>query len=75
MTPLNEMMKQLQKMTNRMSLAMILSAVIVALALVLVVYKPDTWRDFGEYIFGFAFVSSLAFGAWLIWSIIRSGRT
>jgi ubiquinone biosynthesis protein len=74
MQPLREFMGQMQKMTNRLSLSMLLSAVIVALALVLVVYQPDTWRAFGEMIFFFAFISSLAFGAWLIWSILRSGR-
>jgi ubiquinone biosynthesis protein len=73
--PLREIVGQMQKMTNRLALAMLLSAVIIALALVLVVYQPDTWRALGEGIFFFAFVSSLAFGAWLILSIIRSGRT
>ncbi len=72
---LREITAQMQKMTNRLALAMILSAVIIALALVMVVYHPATWQAFGEIIFGFAFVSSLAFGIWLILSIIRSGRT
>lgn len=75
MEPIRAFMAQMQKMTNRLALAMILSAVIVALALVLVVYHPATWESLGNIIFGLAFVSSLAFGAWLMWSIIRSGRT
>lgn len=75
MQVLREITAQMQKMTNRLALAMLLSAVIIALALVLVVYHPAEWQAVGEYIFGFAFISSLAFGAWLIWSIIRSGRT
>jgi ubiquinone biosynthesis protein len=66
---------QFQKMTNRLALSMLLAAVIVALALVLVVYHPATWQSVGNIIFGLAFFSSLAFGAWLIGSIIRSGRT
>lgn len=74
MQPLRAMMGQMQKMTNRLALSMLLSAVIVALALILVVYHPATWQQFGEIIFALAFVSSLAFGVWLIWSIIRSGR-
>jgi ubiquinone biosynthesis protein len=72
---LDDLIGKLQKMTNRMALAMILSAVIIALSLVLVVYRPQTWQSFGNYLFFFAFVSSIVFGAWLIWSIIRSGRT
>jgi ubiquinone biosynthesis protein len=75
MEPLREMMGTMQKMTNRIALAMVLSAVIVALALILVIYHPSTWQSIGEGVFGLAFVSSIAFGAWLIWSIIRSGRT
>ena len=75
MQPLQQIMGQMQKMTNRLALSMLLSAVIIALALVLVIYHPATWQAFGEAIFGFAFFSSLAFGAWLMWSIIRSGRT
>ena len=75
MNVLREVSDQMQKMTNRLALAMVLSAVIIALALVLVIYHPAAWQSMGEYIFGFAFVSSLAFGTWLMWSIIRSGRT
>ena len=75
MQPIREFTGQMQKMTNRLALSMLLSAVIVALALILVIYHPATWQSVGEIVFGFAFISSLAFGAWLIWSIIRSGRT
>ncbi len=75
MQPIRAFMAQMQKMTNRLALAMILSAVIIALSLVLVVYHPATWQSVGNIIFGLAFVSSLGFGAWLMWSIIRSGRT
>lgn len=72
---LREFTGQMQKMTNRLALAMLLSAVIVALGLTMVVYHPVEWQRLGEYIFGFAFISSLAVGAWLIFSIFRSGRT
>ncbi|HEX9018322.1 MAG TPA: AarF/UbiB family protein, partial [Anaerolineaceae bacterium] len=75
MQPIREAMSQMQKMTNRLALAMILSAAIIALALILVIYHPATWQAMGEVIFGLAFFSSLAFGAYLMWSIIRSGRT
>jgi hypothetical protein len=75
MQPLHEFMGQMQKMTNRLALSMLLAAVIIALALVLVIYHPATWQAVGDIIFGLAFVSSLGFGIWLMWSIIRSGRT
>jgi ubiquinone biosynthesis protein len=72
---LEEMIAKMQSMTNRMTLGMILSAVIIALALVTVVYRSETWQIIGNYIFGFALISSILFGAWLVWSIIRSGRS
>lgn len=75
MQPIREFASQMQKMTNRLALSMLLSAVIVALALILVVYHPATWQSVGNVVFALAFVSSLGFGIWLIWSIIRSGRT
>jgi ubiquinone biosynthesis protein len=75
MQMLRGVISQFQKMTNRLALSMLLAAVIIALALVLVVYHPATWQSIGEIVFTLAFFSSLAFGAWLMWSIIRSGRT
>jgi uncharacterized membrane protein len=48
MQPLREISGQMQKMTNRLALAMLLSAVIIALALVLVIYHPATWQALGE---------------------------
>jgi ubiquinone biosynthesis protein len=74
MKPLRDFMAQMQKMTNRLALSMLLAAAIIALALILVVYHPATWQSVGEVVFGLAFISSLGFGAWLMWSIIRSGR-
>jgi ubiquinone biosynthesis protein len=65
---------QMEKMTNRLAMAIILAAVIVALGIVLVIYHPVTWQAFGEYLFFFAFISSLGFGAWLLWSIWWSGK-
>lgn len=72
---LRSLLGTFQKMTNRLALSMLLSAVIIALSLVLVIYHPATWQRFGEIVFGLAFLSSLAFGAWLMWSILRSGRS
>ncbi len=72
---LRQFASQMEKMTNRLAMAIILAAVIVALGIVMVIYHPVTWQAFGEYLFFFAFISSLAFGAWLLWSIWRSGRS
>lgn len=72
---LESLLSKFQKMTNRLTLGMILSAVIIALALVMVVYRSETWEAIGNYVFGFALITSILFGIWLIWSIIRTGRT
>ena len=71
---LTGLLAQMQRMTNRLALSILLGATIIALGMVMVVYHPATWQKFGEIVFFFAFISSVAFGAWLMWSIIRSGR-
>lgn len=75
MEGLREFTSQMQKMTNRLALSVLLAATIIALGMVMVVYHPVTWQRIGEIVFGLAFVSSLAFGIWLMVSIWRSGRT
>jgi len=71
---LGEVIQQLQQMTNRLALAILLAATIVALGLVMVVYHPPGWEQYGGWMFGTAFLLSLAFGARLMWNIWRSGR-
>jgi ubiquinone biosynthesis protein len=71
---LRQFANQMERMTNRLAAAIVLAAVIVALGIVTVIYHPDTWQAFGGYLFIFAFLSSLGFGGWLLWSIWRSGR-
>lgn len=71
---LRPFMNQMQRMTNRLAMAILLGATIIALGLVMVVYKPESWQALGDWVFGMAFVFSLGFGAWLMWSIWRSGR-
>ena len=66
--------RQLQRMTNRLALTMLLAATIVALGLMMVVYHPPGWEWYGGWLFGLAFLSSLGFGGWLMWSIWRAGR-
>ena len=51
-----------------------LAAIIVALGLMMVVYHPPGWEWYGGWLFGLAFLFSLGFGGWLMWSIWRAGR-
>jgi ubiquinone biosynthesis protein len=71
---LHEFVVQMQRMTNRLALAIILGATIVALGLILSVYHVPGWDQYGGWLFGMGFVFSLAFGMWLVFSILRSGR-
>jgi ubiquinone biosynthesis protein len=71
---LREFTHELQRMTNRLALMLLLAATIVALGLAMVVYHPPGWDQYGGWLFGLAFLLSLAFGGWLMWTIWLSGR-
>jgi hypothetical protein len=61
-------------MINRLALTMLLAATIVALGLVMMVYHPPGWEQYGGWWFGLAFLTSLGFGAGLMWNIWLSKR-
>lgn len=71
---LSEFTRQLQRMVNRLAMTLLLSAAIVSLGLLMIVYHPPAWERFGGWLFGLAFLFALGFGAWLMWNIWRSGR-
>ena len=71
---MRDIMAKLQRMTNRLAVSVILAGVIVALGLTFMVFHPTSWQAFGDIIFAFAFVSSVFFGGWLMWSILSSRR-
>jgi ubiquinone biosynthesis protein len=71
---LQDFARQLQQMINRLALAILLAATIVALGLMMIVYHPPGWNIYGGWLFGLGFLFSLALGAWMIWTIWRSGR-
>jgi ubiquinone biosynthesis protein len=72
---LRESVKEMQKMANRMALSIIIGATIVALGMIMQSYTPPEWQPLGRIIFGVAFLFSVAFGAYIMWSIWKSGRT
>jgi ubiquinone biosynthesis protein len=71
---LSEFTHLLQRMVNRLALTMLLSALIVALGLLMIVYHPPGWERVGGWLFGLAFLIALGFSAWLMWKIWRSGQ-
>ncbi|HEY9077742.1 MAG TPA: AarF/ABC1/UbiB kinase family protein [Anaerolineaceae bacterium] len=71
---MQNLLSKMQKMTNRLAMAILLAATIVALGFVLVLYRSERWQVFFDWFFGFAFIGSLLWGAWIMWSIWRSNR-
>ncbi len=72
---LRDITAQMQKMVNRISLSIIIGATIVALGMIMQAYAPPEWATVGRILFGGAFIFSVAFGAYIMWSIWKSGRT
>lgn len=71
---LKEFERQLQRMVNRLALSILLAAIILALGLLMLVFHPAGWEQYGGWVFTGAFLLVLGFGAWLMWTIWRSGR-
>lgn len=72
---LRELVRQLQRVANRLALSVLLAAVIISLALVMLIYHPPGWENVAGSVFTLAFLVSLVVGIWLMWSIWRSGKT
>lgn len=71
---LDLVLQQFQRMINRLVVAILLAATIIGLGLLMVVYHPPGWEQYGGWIFGTAFLLSLAFGAGLMWQLWRTGK-
>lgn len=66
---------RLDRIANRLVLAMITAAFINGLAVLVSVYRPPGWQRFGWAVFAFGFVFALLLGAYLAWNILRPKRT
>ncbi len=71
---LEELLLEMKRMVNRVTLAVLLAATIIALGLAVVAYHPSSWEHISSVFFAVAFPLSLLFGAFLMGSIWRSGR-
>jgi len=71
---LEELLLEMKRMVNRITLAVLLAATIIALGLAVVAYHPSGWERIASVFFAVAFPLSLVFGAFLMGSIWRSGR-
>lgn len=63
-----------QAMLNRLSIAVLLAATIVALGLVLAIGRPAGWPRLAGTMLSIAFPLTLVLGAWIVFGILRSGR-
>lgn len=71
---LEEVTREFQQMTNRLSMALILAASVVALAVAMGAQGSAEMRPFLRGLFAGGFVFTLASGLWLVVNIWRSGR-
>jgi ubiquinone biosynthesis protein len=66
--------RRLERLTNRIVLGVIAAAFINGLAVLMSVYRPPGWDRWAWVAFAIGFVMAAALGAYLAWSILRSGR-
>lgn len=67
--------RQLQKMANRLAIAIILAATITSFGMIVGVFRPSFSEQYLGPMFLMGFIFSLGLGAWLVWAILWSGRT
>lgn len=71
---LEEVTREFQGMTNRLSMALIVAASVVALSVGMGVRDGGEIREYLRWLFVFGFVFTLFFGLWLVITIWRSGK-
>jgi len=71
---LEEVTREFQRMTNRLSMALVVAASVVALSMALAVQHEGELSPHFRWLFAFGFVFTLFFGLWLMVSVWRSGR-
>jgi ubiquinone biosynthesis protein len=71
---LEDVTREFQRMTNRLSMALVVAASVVALSVALAVQPTTLLRGQLGWLFTFGFVFTLAFGLWLLLSVWRAGK-
>lgn len=72
---LEPVLERLERLANRLVLAIVAAAFVIGLAVLMAVYHPPGWDRWAGPIFAFGFALAAALGAYLAWSIYRSGRS
>jgi ubiquinone biosynthesis protein len=68
------LVRRIERLGNRLELAIITAGFIYGLAVLMATYHPPGWEQWAGMIFAAGFVLAGALGAYLAWSILRSGR-
>src|SRR5580765_2313445 len=71
---LDEVTREFQRMTNRLSMALVVAASVVALSVAMAVQPTTLLRGHLGWLFTLGFVFTLAFGLWLLLSVWRAGK-
>ena len=67
-------MHRFEQLANRIVLGILAAALIVGLAVLMAVYHPWDSAAWLGIFFVVGFIIAIALGAYLVWSILRSGR-
>jgi ubiquinone biosynthesis protein len=65
---------RVERLVNRVVLGILTAAFIIGLAILMAVYNPPGWDQWGGIFFGIGFLIAGAMGIFLVWSILRSSR-
>ena len=71
---LEEVTREFQRMTNRLAMAFVLAASVVAMAVAMGAQQDAEMRSFLRWVFMLGFVFTLGFGLWLLVSVWRAGK-
>ncbi len=68
------LVRRFERLANRIVLGIIVAAFVNGLAVLISVYRPANWDRWAGLVFGVGFLFATVIGAYLAWTIIRSGR-
>ena len=71
---LDEALKELERVANRVTMGVITAALILGLAFVMSYYHPPGWGVVGVFVFTATFLVAVLFAAHLLWIVWRTGR-
>ena len=71
---LDEAMRELERVANRVTLGVITAALIIGLSFVMSYYHPSGWEVIGGIVFTATFLIAVLFAVRLLWVIWRTGK-